>query len=111
MSESNPLSRRAALKQLVMLCGAAGAVTAVRQAQGAELPHLMQSDPTAVALGYHEDAKTVDVKQFPTYQAGQLCSTCLQLQGTAGQPWRPCNIFPAKLVNANGWCKVWVKKA
>jgi hypothetical protein len=40
-----------------------------------------------------------------------MCNTCLQLQGNAGDAYRPCNIFPGKLVNANGWCKVWVKKA
>ena len=47
----------------------------------------------------------------PTYQPGQMCNTCLQLQGKAGDAYRPCNIFAGKLVNANGWCKVWVKKA
>ena len=108
MSEPISHSRRDALKQFVMLCGAAGAL---RSAQAAELPHLTPTDPTAQALGYHDDAKTVDAKQFTTYQPGQMCSTCLQLQGNAGDAWRPCNIFAGKLVNANGWCKVWVKKA
>jgi hypothetical protein len=111
MSEPISRSRRDALKQFVMLCGAAGALQTARPAQAADLPHLVATDPTAQALGYHEDAKTVSVSQFPTYQAGQMCSTCLQLQGTAGEAWRPCNIFAGKLVNANGWCKVWVKKA
>jgi hypothetical protein len=111
MSESISSSRRDALKQLAVLCGAVGALQVSRSADAADLPHLVQSDPTAQALAYHEDAKTVDVKQFPTYQAGQMCSTCLQLQGNAGDAWRPCNIFAGKLVNANGWCKVWVKKA
>jgi hypothetical protein len=111
MSESISSSRRDALKQLAVLFGAVGALQVSRSADAADLPHLVQSDPTAQALAYHEDAKTVDVKQFPTYQAGQMCSTCLQLQGNAGDAWRPCNIFAGKLVNANGWCKVWVKKA
>jgi len=111
MSEPNSTSRRDAIKQLVLLCGAAGAMRAAGTAQAADLPHLVPTDPTAQALSYHEDAKTVDPKQFPTYQAGQMCSTCLQLQGNAGDQWRPCNIFAGKLVNANGWCKVWVKKA
>jgi hypothetical protein len=111
MSESMSHTRRDALKQLLLLCGAAGALQGSRSAQAADMPHLLQSDPTAQALAYHEDAKTVDVKQFSTYQPGQMCSTCLQLQGNAGDAWRPCNIFAGKLVNANGWCKVWVKKA
>jgi len=107
---SEPLSRRDALKTLVMVAGAAGGLRATRDAQAADLPHLATNDPAAVALGYHDDAAQVDTKQFPTFQKGQACNTCLQLQGTAGQPWRPCNIFPGKLVNANGWCRVWVKK-
>ena len=111
MSEPISHSRRDALKQLVLVCGAAGALRLNQSAQADEAPHLSPTDPTAQALAYHEDAKSVDAKQFPTYQPGQTCSTCLQLQGKAGDAYRPCNIFPGKLVNANGWCKVWVKKA
>ena len=111
MSEPISRSRRDALKQFVLLCGAAGALQVSRSAQAAaDAPHLSPTDPTAQALGYHDDAKTVDVKQFSTYAPGQMCNTCLQLQGTAGDAYRPCNIFAGKLVNANGWCKVWVKK-
>jgi FtsP/CotA-like multicopper oxidase with cupredoxin domain len=107
---SKRMSRRAALQNLALLIGA-GSVLAETAAQAAgDLPHLAQADPTAQALGYHDSANTVDAKQFTTYQPAQSCSTCMQLQGTAGQPWRPCTIFPGKLVNANGWCKVWVKK-
>jgi heat shock protein HslJ len=112
MSEPISRSRRDALKQFVLLCGAAGALQVTRAAPAAaDAPHLSPSDPTAQALNYHEDAKTVDAKQFPTYQSGQMCSTCLQFQGTAGAAYGPCNIFAGKQVNANGWCKVWVKKA
>ncbi len=111
MSNSMSPSRRDALKQLLLVCGAAGALQLNRSAQAAELPHLVPSDPTAQALKYHEDAKTVDAKLFPTYQPGQMCSNCLQLQGNPAEAWRPCNIFAGKLVNANGWCTVWVKKA
>jgi len=111
MSEPNSISRRDALKQFVLLCGAAGALAATLEAQAADLPHLTPDDPTAKALGYRDDAKTVDSKQFATYKPDQTCSTCQQLQGAAGQPWRPCTIFPGKAVNANGWCQVWVKKA
>ena len=113
MSEPISHSRRDALKQFVLLCGAAGALQVSRPtaaAAAADLPHLAPNDPTAKALSYHEDAKTVDAKQFSTYQPGQTCSNCLQLQGNAGDQWRPCNIFAGKLVNADGWCKVWVKK-
>jgi hypothetical protein len=111
MSEQNLISRREALKQVALVCGAAGALVSSLEAQAADLPHLTPDDPTAKALGYHDDAKTVDSKQFASFQQGQTCSTCLQLQGSPGQDWRPCNIFPGKVVNANGWCQVWVKKA
>ena len=105
---SEPLSRRDALVQIALLAGTAGACRAAHAA--AEPPHLQPKDPTAVALGYNEDATKVDVTQFPNYKSGQTCATCLQLKGESGQPWRPCNLFPGKLVNANGWCRVWVKR-
>jgi hypothetical protein len=111
MTEPNSMSRRDALKGFVLLCGAAGALSPGREARAAELPHLSTEDPTAKALGYHEDAKKVDAKKFPTYAAGQMCSTCMQFQGKAGDAYSGCNIFAGKAVNANGWCQVWVKKA
>lgn len=103
------IGRRDALKAFLLL----GAVTVTNMPKAlADAPvHLSPTDPAASALGYQEDAKTVDAKQFPTYQVGQTCSNCLQLQGQAGQPWRPCNLFPGKQVSADGWCKVWVKRA
>ena len=77
--------------------------------QAAPLVKLLESDPTAQALGYHADAKTVDVKKFPSYKPNQTCGTCVQLQPGTGNE-RGCNIFPGKSVNVGGWCKVWVQK-
>ena len=108
---TDPLSRRDALKKLAVLLGAAGVVAGARRAAAADLPHLNEKDPNAMALGYHDDAAQVDPKQFQTYRPGQRCESCLQLQGQQGQPWRPCNLFPGELVNAGGWCRVWVPKA
>ncbi len=108
---SQTFSRRDALKGIAVVVGAAGAAGTVRTARADAPAHLSPTDPTAQALGYHESAKTVDAKAFPTYAPGQMCGTCAQLQGKPGDDWRPCNIFASKLVNANGWCKVWVKKA
>ncbi|HEX9138345.1 MAG TPA: high-potential iron-sulfur protein [Steroidobacteraceae bacterium] len=109
---SDSITRRDALKGLTLAAGALlAANTAQRAAADASaIPHIAATDPMAVALAYHEDSSKVDVKAFPSYKPEQKCSTCLQLQGKAGDPWRPCNIFPGKLVNANGWCKVYVKK-
>jgi hypothetical protein len=107
---SEPMSRRDALLNLALLAGGASALSSVRSAEAADPPHLGANDPTAVALGYHEDAKQVDAKQFPNYRPAQNCANCLQLKGDAGQEWRPCNLFPGKLVNSAGWCRVWVKR-
>ncbi|MGH8206406.1 MAG: high-potential iron-sulfur protein [Steroidobacteraceae bacterium] len=108
---TEPISRREALRKLALLVGGAAMVEVSAQAHAADLPHLSGTDPTAVALNYTGDAASVDPKKFPSYRPGQKCDSCLQLQGKEGQPWRPCNLFPGKLVNANGWCKVWVPKS
>jgi hypothetical protein len=113
------MSRREALKNLALgagtlLVASAAAATSYEPAKPAanysSLPHVTPDDPVAVALSYYENARTVDAKKFPIYKPEQKCSNCLQLTGKAGDPWRPCNLFPGKLVNAAGWCKVYVKK-
>lgn len=118
---SNSLSRRTLLKNIALAAGtavaanAAGAATTAPAAKPAAAPaagpvKLDPKDAAAVALGYHEDAKKVDAKKFPMHKANQLCSNCLQIQGKAGEAYRPCNLFPKKLVAEKGWCKVWIKK-
>jgi len=57
-------------------------------------------DPLAAAMKYtHKSEKE-----------GQNCVNCNLVQGEDGQEWRPCAIFPGKLVAAEGWCQAWVKK-
>ncbi|MFI4914796.1 MAG: high-potential iron-sulfur protein [Steroidobacterales bacterium] len=107
---SRLISRRDALKQLGLAAGACAALPAARQAAAAERPHLLSTDPTAIALGYVEDARLVDPKKNPSFQPSQNCLNCLQLQGNPADTWRPCNLFPGKLVNSAGWCRVWIKK-
>jgi hypothetical protein len=112
MPMNDLISRRDALKTLALGAGTilvAGA-TRARAADAGALPHVAANDPVAVSLGYHESAKTVEAAKFPNYKAGQMCSNCMQLTGKDGDAWRPCNLFPGKLVNAGGWCKVYVKK-
>ncbi|MGI5309637.1 high-potential iron-sulfur protein [Rheinheimera sp. WS51] len=41
---------------------------------------------------------------------GAHCSNCALIQGAEGEEWRPCAIFPGKLVHSNGWCAAWAKK-
>jgi hypothetical protein len=106
------MTRREALRNLGL---AAGTLLVARNALAADapaaLPHVAANDPTAIALGYHESAKTVDAKAFPNFKPEQKCSNCLQSKGKDGDAWMGCNLFPGKMVNAGGWCKVYVKKA
>jgi hypothetical protein len=108
MSES--MTRREALAALATAAGTLACAGAARAAD-ADKPHVLPADPTAQALSYFEDGAKVDPKKFPTFKPEQRCDNCLQLQGKAGDTWRPCNLFPGKLVNAKGWCKVYIKKA
>jgi len=89
---------------------AEAAKTETKPAAGAQ-PKVDEKDSVAVALGYVSDAKHVDAKTSPTYQAGSSCSTCSWYQGKAGDPaGGPCTFFPGKNVDANGWCRMWNKK-
>jgi hypothetical protein len=70
------------------------------------------SEPQAKSLGYIEDAKAVDAKANPNYKPGQTCANCLQVPAGKDKGAEiPCNIFGGRLVKANGWCKVYVKRA
>jgi High potential iron-sulfur protein len=99
------VTRRAMVKTLGLAAGVAAMTS--RPARGADPPHLDVKDPTAVALGYVENAAQVDVKKYPDFVQGTNCENCLQLQGTAGNNYRPCSLFPGKLVSVSGWCKSW----
>ena len=116
---TNPISRRDALVYLATAAGTVAAFdaaakalpTAPPAAAAADKPHVAANDPTAMALGYTEDATKVDAKKNPMYKAGSDCANCLQSTGAAAtDAWRPCNLFPGKLVNSKGWCKVYIKK-
>ena len=100
------VTRRALVKNLSM-AAAACVLPAARQSRAAEPPHLDGKDPAAVKLGYVENASQVDVKKYPAYVKGSNCDNCLLLQGAAGAHYRPCNLFPGKLVSAAGWCSGW----
>jgi hypothetical protein len=110
------LSRRRFLANVAVAVPASAVLGQLANAQApaaAALPKLEESDPSAKALLYVHDASKVDTKNplASRFEAGQKCSNCSQIQGKDGEPWRPCGIFPGKLVNANGWCSVWAKKA
>ena len=101
----NSLSRRTVMKALAL--GAAAGALPARSAPNADSAKLDVGDPAAVALGYVENASQVDSKKFPRYVQGSNCDNCLQLQGKPGDNYRPCSLFPGKLVSVSGWCSGW----
>ncbi len=79
------------------------------RAIAAELQHLSPDDPTAKALNYHNDASEAPrADRAGTPADEQFCHNCQFVQSQTGD-WRPCQIFPGKAVNANGWCSSWTK--
>jgi hypothetical protein len=111
MASSKTERRDRSRRSFIALAGVAGAAVlagirpALTQAQaGAELPHLAESDPTAKALGYVEDAGKVDKTKYPAFKPGAQCAGCNFFKGKAGDAYGPCQIFPGKAVAAKGWC-------
>jgi len=98
------------LRRLSLAAGAACvAGTPFRHASAADTAaaHLDEHDPAAVAQHYVEESSHVDARKNPTFVAGSNCDNCLLLQGKPGETWRPCTLFPGKLVKISGWCKSW----
>jgi hypothetical protein len=80
-------------------------------ADGTAPAKVSEKDSLAVALGYVSDAKRVDPKSNPGFQAGANCSGCSWYQGKPGDAGGgPCTFFPGKTVDARGWCRMWSKK-
>ncbi len=104
---SGAAATRRSLVKALTLSAAAAALVPCRRALAAELPQLDVKDPAATKLGYVEDAGRVDPKKFPGYVKGSTCENCLLLQGTSGNRYRPCSLFPGKAVSVGGWCSGW----
>jgi High potential iron-sulfur protein len=100
------ITRRLAVKSIGLAAGLSLALPR-KAACAAEPARLDEKDPAAVALAYVENAAVLDAKKHPEFVAGSTCENCLQLQGTAGNNYRPCSLFPGKLVSVSGWCKGW----
>jgi High potential iron-sulfur protein len=103
------ISRRWLLRNIGFAAAAGIATTAPckKTFADAEPPHLDVKDPAASALGYVEHTSEVDRKKYPEYVDGSSCENCLQLQGSPGNNYRPCTLFPGKGVSVSGWCKGW----
>lgn len=97
------LSRRLALQSLAAAVGA----VALRHAYADGLPKLDIKDPAATAVAYVENATRVDANGNPTFIKGSNCGNCSLLQGKEGNDYRPCSLFPGKLVAVSGWCSGW----
>lgn len=112
-NEERPLSK-IARRQFLQLSAVAAAGYVARpggEAHAQDMPQLTEDDPVAASMRYTHDASTVDPASRANPAAEQNCANCALIQGEDGETWRPCQIFPGKLVNANGWCAVWAPKA
>jgi len=96
--------------QLSAIAAAGCLVQPGREAQAQDLPKLSEDDPMGKAMKYTHDASTVEPSSRANPAADQNCANCALIQGADGDTWRPCQIFPGKVVNANGWCTVWAPK-
>ena len=102
-------NRRTFVIRSIAGAGLIGGAAALQLAQAQTV--LLETDATAVALGYKADATKADKTKFPKYAAGQQCSTCALYQGKASDTSGGCPLFAGKSVAAKGWCSAWAKKA
>jgi len=111
--EETPLTKIARRKfiQLSAVAAAGVLVQPGRAARAGDMPQLAEDDPMAQGMKYTHDASTVDPASRANSAADQTCANCALIQGNDGDAWRPCQIFPGKVVSAKGWCTVWAPKA
>lgn len=76
-----------------------------RAARAQDKPKLALDDPQAQSLDYVHDAS--EARDHDAYQEGADCANCIQYTGDPEAQWGTCRLFPGKLVNSDGWCKVW----
>ena len=100
--------RRKLLKDALMFTGAAVTLRAM-PVEAAILPELKETDPEAVAIDYHRNAREVDKSKYPNYEEGQVCANC-GLVGFSSGIRKPCQLITGKLVNSTGWCSSWTPK-
>ena len=97
--------------QLSAVAAAGVLVQPGRRAHAEDMPKLAEDDPMAMGMKYTHDASTVVPATRANPAEVQNCANCALIQGEDGAAWRPCQIFPGKLVAAKGWCSVWAPKA
>lgn len=101
----NVLSRR----RFVQLVGgtAIGGIAATQTAAADGHAKVNPEDAQPKALGYVEDAATVDKEKFAQFTDGSMCSGCKLYSGADGKDYGPCGIFPGKEVSSKGWCSAY----
>ena len=110
MTKSDPATeaRRKFLKTTIVATAAVMAGATIRKALGTgDMPHLTDTDPTAKAMGYVDDAATSKNK---LYRPGSVCANC-QLYSGGASGYGNCQLFPGKLVSGKGWCTSYTRKA
>lgn len=72
-----------------------------------------ESDPTAKALGFHQDAKQTDFILYPERKEpgskNQFCKHCAQFT-KINESWGKCNIISSGVVSTEGWCSAWSQR-
>jgi hypothetical protein len=101
-------SRRGALKKSAfgMAAIAVSAFMPWARLQAKELPRVSEDDETAKALHYVHDAN----KSAKRPSDDQWCRNCRYFKGEKTSDWDRCDLFPGKVVSAQGWCNVWAAK-
>lgn len=106
------LTRRSFFKIGILFAGAVGFG---RKLVAAAKTKLSESDPTAQALGYKNDASKADVAKFPTaknaVKEGHVCKNCTFYKADPKEKgWGDCTLFAKNLVAEGGWCMSFAKK-
>jgi hypothetical protein len=76
-------------------------------ARGAACALLDVNDPAAIKVSYLLEASHLDMKLHPNYVVGSRCENCMLILDKPGYAYRPCSLFPGKLVKTSGWCTSW----
>lgn len=110
---SGPVLGRRELLQAVVLAPAAlaGCAATPTATTPTGIRRLSAEDPVARSLLYVPDTRRVpaDHPLAARHEATQRCAACVHVRGNPGDAWRPCPVFPARLVNQGGWCSVWAQ--
>ncbi|MEY2986980.1 MAG: hypothetical protein RJB13_501 [Pseudomonadota bacterium] len=90
-----------------------GAATAQAPAQETDL--VSETDPTATALNFKQNAADVPAElQRPNHGvpfSEQRCSSCMFYSAAEGANVGQCQLLPSGKVKAEGWCASWSAKS